>query len=100
MDLRELIALVQAGQQVPHADLYNARATAPPDFQAILGPMEHQAFAREWTQDNPWLAVPSLTAAIPAYTLAKMAGVLSTRSPASLQEMLGGYKGMFEGLRR
>ena len=101
MDPRQILAMLQAGQPVghlSHAELYSARAVAPQQWQAILGPLEHQAFAREWTQANPWVAAPSLLAAIPAYTLAKSMGLLNTRSPASLDEMASGYRGMYQGL--
>jgi hypothetical protein len=80
--------------------LYNLRASLPRDdyLQGILGPIEHGAFAREWTKENPWLAVPSLTFAIPAYTAAKATGLLSNRSPASVDEIFAGYGGMLRGL--
>lgn len=65
---------------------------------AVLGPAEHRAFAREWTQEQPLRAVPSLLAGIPAYTGAKALGLTKARSPASLNEMAEAYRGMWEGL--
>lgn len=82
-----------------HAELYLARGNAPAELQAKLAPLEHQAFAREWTQDNPLLAAPSLAVAIPAYTAAKALGLTGARSPASLAEMLAAYRGIWQGLR-
>lgn len=81
-----------------HAELWRLRESAPPELQNILAPLEHQAFAREWTQENPLLAVPSLTFAIPAYTAAKSLGLLRARSPASWNEIKAGYRGMIQGL--
>lgn len=84
-----------------HSDLYNLRAKYPRDdyMQGILGPMEHAAFAKEWTMDNPYLAVPSLMLAIPAYTAAKSMGLLNNRSPASIDEIFSGFEGLLSGLR-
>lgn len=72
---------------------------SPGANQAHLGPLEHEAFAREWVKDNP-LAVLSLLPAIPAYTGAKALGLVEGRSPASLEEILAGYRGMWQGLGR
>lgn len=89
----------------PHASLYLQRANlAPTDpRQHQLGPLEHGAFARQWTRDNPFLAVPSLLGAIPAYTgyktLAQLLGQPVARSKPSLDEMAEGYRGMWLGLR-
>lgn len=81
-----------------HSDLYQARMKANPREQASLAPQEHQAFAREWTAENPLVAAPSLAFAIPAYTAAKALGLVRARSPASLEEMLAGYRGIGQGL--
>jgi hypothetical protein len=64
-----------------------------------LAPLEHRAFAREWTQENPWLAVPSLAAAIPLYTAAKALGFTNARSKPSLREIGQGYAGILDGLK-
>jgi len=86
------------GGMVPsHSELYQAR-DLPGSDQAALGPQEHRAFAREWTRENPLLAVPSLLAAIPTYSIAKKLGAIRGRSPASLNEVLEGYRGVLDGL--
>lgn len=77
-----------------HSDLYQRRARG----DQSVAPQEHRAFAREWTQDNPMLAVPSLLAAIPAYSAAKALGLIHSRTPASLNQVTEGYKGVAEGL--
>lgn len=67
------------------------------------GPPEHADFARQWAQQNPAVALPSLLAGIPAYSgvkaLAQRLGMMQNRSPASLEEMGAAYRGMWEGLR-
>jgi hypothetical protein len=69
-------------------------------MQRLLAPFEHQAFAREWTRENPYLAVPSLAAAIPVYQGAKLLGLGGPdATPASLDQLFAGYRGMMEGLR-
>jgi hypothetical protein len=83
-----------------HADLLNLRNSLPANDprQQILAPYEHQAFAREWTQQNPWVATPSLLAAIPLYSLGKAVGLLGSRSSASVDEMADAYRGVGQGL--
>ena len=83
-----------------HELIYNLRDRYPANdyMQGILGPMEHSAFAEQWTRDNPWMAVPSLLFAIPGYTAAKATGMLNNRSPASMDEIFSGYGGMLKGL--
>jgi hypothetical protein len=83
-----------------HADLLNLRNSLPVNDprQQILAPYEHQAFAREWAQQSPWVATPSLLAAIPLYSMAKGMGLLDTRSSASLDEMADAYRGLGQGL--
>jgi hypothetical protein len=102
---RIVTALLQKGNlsQMPHEDLYRMRmqAGANQEAQNLLGPIEHQAFAREWVKDNPFLAVPSLMFATPAYTAAKAVGILptdETTSKPSWSEIGAGYKGLGEGL--
>jgi len=80
-----------------HAELLMERMKEGAE-QDVLGPLEHGAFAREWTQENPVVAVPSLLASIPGYTLAKLLGLQNGRSSASIDEMAEGYRGMWEGL--
>ena len=86
--------------QLSHAQLYAMRAQMPPTDprHAEIAPYEHAAFAREWTQEQPLRAIPSLMFAIPAYTGAKALGLTKARSPASLRELLLGYRGMGQGI--
>jgi hypothetical protein len=67
-------------------------------MQAMLAPYEHQAFAREWTQDSPLVAAPALAVSIPGYALAKLLGLQHGRTKSSLAEMAGGYRGIGQGL--
>lgn len=67
--------------------------------QEVLAPQEHRAFAREWVQDNPVLALPSLTFAIPAYAAAKSLGLIGARTKPSLNQMAESYRGMWDGLK-
>jgi hypothetical protein len=82
-------------------DLYSAdRARNQPGAdQATLGPIQHRQFAEATVGDNKAMAVP-LALAIPAYTAAKALGVLKSRSPASMEEMKQGYKGIWRGLTK
>lgn len=84
------------------SDYYAMRAQYPRGdyMQGILGPMEHAQFAQQWTQDNPYIAAPSLLFAIPAYYAAKKMGLTNSRSPASIDEIFAGYEGLLSGLRR
>lgn len=82
---------------MPHALLYAARDYANPAQQAILGPAEHQAFAREATQANPWMAAP-IAVATPLYSLYKALASTQARSPASMGEVGGGLMGVAQGL--
>jgi hypothetical protein len=82
-----------------HESLFRAREGASAEEQERLAPLEHRAFAREWTKESPVVAPVALTFAIPLYTLAKSLGILTARSPASLREITEGYKGIYEGLK-
>lgn len=84
-----------------HGDLYALRGSLAPDDprQRELAPLEHRAFAREWTQDSPWIAPLSLAFAIPAYTGAKAVGLQKARTPASWAEIGQGYAGIYDGLK-
>ena len=81
-----------------HAELYNKRRGASAAQQALLGPMEHRAFAREFAQERPIAAAVSLPFAIPAYSAAKALGIVKARSPASWAEVSQGFQGLAEGL--
>lgn len=78
--------------------LYQAR-NEPEANQRVLGPREHGAFAESVVSENPLMAVPLLFAT-PAYSVAKELGLLKTRSPASLDEVAEGYRGIGRGLMR
>ena len=92
-----------------HAQLFNMRekARGTPEFQR-LAPAEHGAFAREWTQEMPWLAAPSLAVAAPLYYAAKQRPLIELAqklglvgpdaTPASLEQLLASYRGIGQGL--
>lgn len=67
--------------------------------QEKLAAMEHRAFAREWTQENPVVAPLSLAFAIPGYALAKQLGLMSGRSKPSFHQMGQSYLGIVDGLK-
>lgn len=67
--------------------------------QERLAPQEHRAFAREWVQENPFVAVPSLTAAIPLYAAAKALGLQGARTKPSFAQIGQGYMGIWDGLK-
>lgn len=80
---------------------YNLRNQLPRNDprQAALGPLEHEQFVQEAVQQNPLMALPMGLVGIPGYTLGKAAGMIQgTRSPASLDELLAGYRGLWTGL--
>lgn len=100
MNLLSPQALDNILSSMSHAQLYDARMNANPHMQAIISPYEHRAFAREYSQESPFSAAVSLPFAIPAYTMAKAMGLTNARSPASLNEIIQGYKGLYEGLTK
>lgn len=83
-----------------HAQLLMLRNSLPPNDprQAILAPYEHQAFAREYTEDNPITGPLGLSVAIPAYAAAKLLGLQHARTGPSIASILAGYKGVGQGL--
>lgn len=88
-------------RDLPHAELLRLRNALPPNDprHAQLAPLEHAAFAREWTRDNPFLAVPALAVSIPGYSIAKAVGLSSARTPGNISEVLEGFRGVGRGLR-
>ena len=76
--------------------LYQQR-NQPAAHHASLGPREHGAFGESLVAQNPLWAAPLLFAT-PAYSAAKAAGLLNTRSTASVDEMAEGYRGIGRGL--
>jgi hypothetical protein len=68
--------------------------------QKDLAPYEHQAFSREYVKDNPLYAL-AFSALGPGYQAAKSLGMLPVdkdTTPASLSELMGGFKGIAQGL--
>ena len=96
--------------KITHAELYRARDRVGPSSQEgqALAPAEHEAFAREWTAENPMVAAPSLAVAAPLYYIAKnpilmgmaqKAGLVGQdATPASLQQLGASYRGIIDGL--
>ena len=79
------------------AMLDNARDMEGAD-QAKLGPVEHGAWAEYDARKNPITGPLNLLWMVPAYEAAKAAGLRSGRSPASLDSMAEGYRGMWRGV--
>lgn len=84
---------------MPTFDELRALRDQPGADQNKLAAMEHRAFAREWTQENPLVAVPSLAVATPLYAGAKALGLMSGRSKPSLYQVGQGYAGILDGLK-
>lgn len=82
--------------QMPHSLLYQAREYAQPDQQNTLAPYEHQAFAREATAENPWMAAPIAAGSLlyPFYKMATGGG----RSSPGWDQVSGGLLGVGQGL--
>lgn len=96
--LAELMARPDVMSGMSHADLYQLREKHKSAMaQSILGPYEHQAYARETVAENPLNSI-GMALAVPAYTALKAAGLHSARSPASFDEIGHGYKGIAQGL--
>lgn len=107
MTLEQTLGL-QPGQldTMSHAELsmLRDRFQNVPSIYNALAPYEHQAFAREWTKDNPAVAVPSLTVAVPLQYAAKSMGLMprmsnAPQSPASIDQLTQGYRGIGQGLK-
>lgn len=76
---------------------------APGDpMHAFVAPLEHQEFVRDAVATGHSLMAPAMALAIPEYTWLKYLGVIpsdASTSPASLDEILAGYRGLFSGLK-
>ncbi len=89
------------GPESEHADLYGARMAGDRLQNEVLAPMEHRAYAREYVENNPItgpLAMAILTA---GYTPAKALGLTGSdekTTPASLDQLFGGFEGITEGV--
>lgn len=81
--------------------LLNLRNAIAPDdpAQNVLGPYEHQAYARETTENSPILGPIQMALAIPAYAAARKMGVLHGRSDPSWDSILAGYRGVGQGIQ-
>ena len=62
---------------MPTFEELRALRDQPGADQEKLSSMEHRAFARQWVQENPLVAVPSLAVATPLYAGAKALGLMS-----------------------
>ena len=82
--------------RMDHASLYSARQYVPKEQQGDISPYEHRAFAREATQENPWMGLP-IAAGTLAYQPYKML-TGQARSGASLNQVGQGLLGVGEGL--
>jgi hypothetical protein len=78
-----------------HNTLYSARRFLPKEYQNLISPYEHRAFAREATQENPWMAVP-VGVSIPAYQVYK--ALFGARSDPSMKQVIEAYGGIYDGL--
>ncbi len=96
--MSESINKVSAALSLAQLQKMRNEAGDNPALQQVLGPMEHQAFAREYAQNSPVQAAVSLPFAIPLWTAAKALGIQPARSPASLEEIKSGYTGLLQGL--
>lgn len=63
-----------------------------------IGPLEHGEMAEDFVRYNPILGPVAAAVAIPAYTAAKALGLHKARSPASVREMVEGYRGVSRGM--
>lgn len=85
-----------------HASLYQLRERNQdnPALQTVLAPLEHRAFAREATKENPLMAVP-IALATPIYAAGKGLGLINgSRSGGGnpLGQIGAGFTGVAEGL--
>lgn len=88
-------------EDMSHEQLFMLRERNPNNkaAQELLAPYEHQAFAREATNENPLLALPIAVAA-PVYAAVKSLGFMTddqTTKP-SLSQVGRGLKGVGQGL--
>lgn len=88
-------------KKMSHAELYNLREGNQDDkaLQGALAPLEHQAFAREATAENPLMALP-ISLATPLYAGAKSVGLMNdaNTTPPSVGQVKAGLQGVLQGL--
>lgn len=75
-----------------------AQRREPGAEQEVLGPFEHGAYAESRVREHPLYGVVEQLGAVPGYTLAKALRLQSGRSPASVDEMAEGYRGIGRGV--
>ncbi len=93
--------LLQNPQAVSNVQLQWLRKQyAPNDYmQGILAPYEHQAFAREVSQEGVLPAASQAVVAIPAYQAAKGLGLMGSRTGFQPDQAFAGWQGVLQGLR-
>ena len=86
-------------QSLSNVQLQWLRNQYPPNdyMQQVLAPYEHQAFARETSEQGPLQAAGQGLLMIPGYQ-AKKALMGGGRTGPSLSELLSGWHGMGQGL--
>ena len=94
----------------PFIDVYQKRNANGPDHPDFINyaPYEHQAFARGFIEENPWIGPPALALASPAYQVAKLPALMpySQRlgivgegaSPSSIDQLIHEYRGIGQGI--
>jgi hypothetical protein len=95
----ELAALMKLNPgDMSHADLYRLRGlTKDPATQQMIAPLEHRAFAREFTQDHPAIAGAAVPLSALGYYLGKKSGLIKSRTPADLDQVFGAVQGTLQG---
>lgn len=90
--------------KMSHSDLYNLRdKLTSAEAVKLVAPYEHRAFAREFSQELPVIGPLSVAAATPLYQLTKLVGAEDKSggvkdTPASLEQLKEGFKGIAEGV--
>ena len=105
-DLERLLLAARQGNggllgSTPHEQLYLARMKADKAGNEALAPYEHQAFAREFTQEHPFIGPPAMAILSPGYAAAKALGILPSdekTTPPSLEQIFGAYRGIGQGM--
>ncbi|MCI0561998.1 MAG: hypothetical protein MN733_26215 [Nitrososphaera sp.] len=97
--------------RLPHAELLAMRSSLKDQgasTRQMLAGLEHGAFAREWVEENPLLAVPSLLFATPGYAIGKKVAQATGLdryipylggTPPTISQVASGYEGMWSGIR-
>ena len=106
----KLAKLALRPEDMDNMDFYRlmqAREQADAQGNEQLAPYEHQAYARELTQENPINAL-GLAVAAPAYYVAKQPALMGLSqklgivgegaTPASMEQLKRAYRGIYQGL--